>query len=509
LDVILADVVLDPFVEIERTLQGNNLLVHYAVPLIDGDDVFVELKGGTYTAGDWSTQTWSVRAFRWQGPSLVERWTALSDWKPVPMGSGGPVFEPVFHPVLANGSIYMPGGGGSVLRVDRDTGRVIERIGTLDSDAYVTGPMVADSAGNVYYNAIVLAHQQPPWMTDIRDARLTRIDPGGGVTTARYVNIATGAPAGTSPCLGAFGDTELPWPPSPGALPGSIICGSQRPGINVAPAIAPDGTIYTVSRAHFNSRWSYLIALNPDLTPKWTASLRDRFNDGCNVLLPSNGSPGGCRAGAATGVDPADNTAGAGRVLDESSASPLVAPDGTVFYGAYTRYNYSQGHLMHFTSRGAYLGSYPFGWDITPAIYAYDNTYSILTKENHYPTGSYCGNPIWCPDARRPNDPEGFFVTQLDSSLRVEWMFRNPRNEEWCVNAPAIDRDGVIYMNAEDGFLYSLNRSGSLRSEIRLTPALGQTYTPLAIDDHGRIYAQKAGHLFVVGARPRHRAVRR
>ena len=63
-----------------------------------------------------------------------------------------------------------------------------------------------------------------------------------------------------------------------------------------------------------------MLAVNPNLTPKWATSMRDRFTDGCNVLLPPNGSPSGCRVGAATGVDPAQNRPGAGRVLDDSTA---------------------------------------------------------------------------------------------------------------------------------------------------------------------------------------------
>jgi hypothetical protein len=511
---VLVAVVMDPFVSTERALFGDDLLVHYAVPIIDGDDVFVEVKAGVYTPRVWETQTWGVQAFRWEGSRLVQRWTATSDWKPVPFTGGGvgPVLEPVFQPILANGFVYMPGAGGSVLRVNRDTGLIIDRLGAtqpLDPSTFVSGPLVADSLGNIYYNVITLAGAGSPWTTDIRDAWLTRIDRAGVTKTARYVNITIGAPVGIAQCLGTFADAELPWPPSPNAVPGSSACGSQRPGINVAPAIAPDGTIYTVSRAHLNSRWAYLIALNGDLTPKWSASLRDRFNDGCNVLLPPNGTPGGCRAGAFAGVDPADNTAGAGRVLDDSSSSPLIAPDGTVFYGAQTRYNYSQGHLTHFSAGGEYLGAYPFGWDITPAIDPHDRTYSLVIKENHYEVGSYCNNPEWCPAVRRANDPISFFVTRLNPSLRVEWQMRNPNTLEWCVNGPAIDRDGISYMNAEDGFLYSINPDGTLRQSIQLTEEVGQAYTPLAIDDRGRVYAEKAGILFVVGSEGRRRSVRK
>jgi hypothetical protein len=512
LQVLAAAIVMDPFADFERSIMRDDLLVHYATPLIDGDDVFVEIKGGIYTVDDWSTQTWGVQALRWQGSTLSPRWTVVSDWKPVPFtGGAGPTFEPVFQPVLSNGFLFMPGVGGSVLRVDRDTGRIIDRFGgpqPLDSSTFVSGPLVTDTAGTLYYNVIALARALP-WNTDVRDAWITRITPNFVASFGHYPNLIGQAPSATAQCVGAFSNSELPWPPSPNAVPPSITCGSQRPGINVAPAVAPDGTIYTISRAHFNSRYTYLVALNSTLTPKWSVSLRDRFNDGCNVLLPPSGTPGGCRAGAAQGVDPSDNTPGAGRALDDSSSSPLIAPDGSVFYGAYTRYNYAQGHLMHFSASGTYLGAYRFGWDITPAIFQRANGYSIVTKENHYPAGSYCDEPNLCASVRRPTDPSGYFVTRLDESLAVEWQVRNPNDNEWCVNGPAIDRDGVSYVNAEDGSLYAIGSDGKIRQSIVLTEALGQAYTPVAIDDSGRVYAEKAGRLFVVTGAPRRRAVRK
>ena len=72
------------------------------------------------------------------------------------------------------------------------------------------------------------------------------------------------------------------------------------------------------------------------------------------MIIPPNGTPGGCRSGAFTGVDPADNQPGSGRVSDNGTSSPVVAPDGRIFYGSYTRYNYSQGHLMSFNPDGTF-----------------------------------------------------------------------------------------------------------------------------------------------------------
>ena len=119
-------------------------------------------------------------------------------------------------------------------------------------------------------------------------------------------------------------------------------CGSQRAALNIAPAIAPDGTIYTISKAHHVTRYNYLLAVNANMTGKWAASFRGRLNDGCGVSFPIGnpggaGANGGCSAGATFGVDPGTNEPPPGRVLDDSSSSPTIAPDGSIFYGAYTR----------------------------------------------------------------------------------------------------------------------------------------------------------------------------
>jgi len=337
------------------------------------------------------------------------------------------------------------------------------------------------------------------------------------------------APNAADPCETTFGDADLPWPPGATAAAPTADCGSQRVALNAAPAVGPDGTIYVVTRSHFNSRYGYLVAVNPDLTPKWDASLRDRFTDGCGVpralggQLEPNGAPGGCAVGAAYGVDPATNRPGGGRVLDDSSASPVVAPDGTVFYGAYTSYNYSQGHLMHFSASGAYLGAYPFGWDTTPAIYVHDGTYSLVTKENHYgDMGSYCSSATYCPTDRNASAPdyrEGYFITQLSPNLSVQWQHQatnqescepgadggvtcitdHPSSFEWCVNAPAIDAHGVVYASSEDGWLYAIEQGGSVRDKIFQQAALSAAYTPVSLDADGHVYSLNSGHMFVIG----------
>ena len=97
---------------------------------------------------------------------------------------------------------------------------------------------------------------------------------------------------------------------------------------------------------------------------------------------------------------------------------------------------------MHFSANGDFLNSFPFGWDITPAIYPHDNTYSVVIKDNHYGNiGTYCSDPDWCPNFRDSSDllgPEAFYVTQLDSNLNTEWRFQNTNTQSCSRNAMAL-----------------------------------------------------------------------
>ncbi len=112
------------------------------------------------------------------------------------------------------------------------------------------------------------------------------------------------------------------------------------------------------------------------------------------------------------------------------------------------------------------------------------------------------------PQLGRDPGHTGAEAVDGQSTLHVEWMFQSPSEHDSCVNAAAIDRSGVVYVNNEDGSLYAINGDGTLRRAVALASATEEAYTPLAIDDKGRVYAENAGHLLVAGTPPRRRAVR-
>jgi len=539
----LANFVYDPFVSQEQADSSGELLVHYQASIVDGNDLYVMMKTGSYTGPNtWDTQIWNEVRFTWEGASFVRIWTFTSDWKPETNGAALAGWEPVFHALDANGFIYVPGAGGAIWKVDKNKGTATSHITPAFAgpnppsapNTFVADPLSADSSGNIYYNVIQLADPSlgDPWIqSDVQGAWLVKVTPQDTATAVTFAALVPDAPSASSvTCPGTFNSlpnaaSTLPWPPSTNAVAPTQVCGSQRPGVNIAPAIGADGTIYTASLAHFDAMEAFLIAVNPDLTPKWAASLQNRRNDGCGFLVPigpTNSTPNACRVGANSGVDPITNAPGSGQIADEGSSSPTVLPDGSVVFGALTFYNAVRGHLFHFDAQGNFLNAFDFGWDSTPGVFAHNGTYSIVIKDNHYDAPLYCflSSPI-CQTL-----PEGpYFITQLDPNMNIEWQFQNtttssctrnangsitctpntnPNGFEWCINMPAIDANGTVYVNSEDGNIYALPQGNTgvftkPAGQFFLNLALGAAYTPLSIGPDGKLYTQNDGQLFVVG----------
>ena len=145
------------------------------------------------------------------------------------------------------------------------------------------------------------------------------------------------------------------------------------------------------------------------------------------------------------------------------------------------------------------------GWDTTPAVYAHNGTFSIVLKDNHYDVPMYCFfNNAICQTL----PPGPYYITQLKADLSVDWQFQNttddashPNGYEWCINMPAVDMNGNVYVNSEDGNIYELAQAnpGTPAGKLFLNLAIGAAYTPLSIGPDGKLYTQNDGHLFVAG----------
>ncbi len=522
---LLARTVVDPFAE-QEIAEGGALPLHVPVPLVDGDgNVFVLRKGGSYVNCDppgsgepapcgfdpenLKRQTWSVRALHWRHDRLVQSWTFTSDWKPSVIG-----IEGLFQAAMSKDSVYVPGAGGTVFQLAKDSGRVVRRINpfghTIDPAAFTSSALTLDAHGTLFYNAL-RSETTPSGRVD-GHGWLVRVTRDRAVRMVDYRTLVPGAPRPTDQCYSTFlqAGAERPYPPPPQpdgspTLPPLGPCLSQRAGLSEAPTIGADGTVFTVTRAHASGgeHYGYMVALNPDLSLKWATSLRGILDDGCGVNAPYGDGPFDCRPGTAPGVDPYTNLPPVPAVTDGSSASAVALPDGGVVYGAHNLYNGFRGHLMKFDRRGHYVTNYDFGWDITPAVYRHDGTYSLIIKDNHYLS-------------------EGpFNVTRLSADLTPEWSFTNtetrtcerapdgtvscvddgthPNGFEWCISAPAVDRDGTVYGLSEDGNFYVIDRNGNQLAKVFLSKTIASAYTPVSLDTKGRVYAQNNGELYVLG----------
>ncbi len=445
----LADFTFDPFVSQEQAESNGELLAHYQVPLVDRKQVFLEFKTGSYDSCDppgsgqpypcgpdaWNTQIWNERAFLWKKGALVESWNFQSDWKPEPDHN-------------ANGQNPGLHGWEPVFHAALANGFVF----------------VPGFAGSIYKlkeaDGTTVAHYMP-FGSDPNTfvAGPLTVDGSGNV----YYNALALDPTNpwSSDVRGSYLVRITPKGIAQTAsfstlVQGSPDCGdpaiygSQRPGINVAPVVSLNGTtIYTMSRAHFDPAHACMLAVNANLTSKWHSSL---------------------------------TTSGfTGEVTDSSSSSPSVTPDGSILYGALSTDDSGRGHLMKFSPSGKYMTAYSFGWDETPAIYAHNGTYSVIIKDNTYAIGG------------------PFYITQLNANLRIQWQFKSPTGYEFCVNAPAVDRNGTVYANSEDGNVYVIEQGGIFKGKIFLKNAIGAAYTPIAIGRDGKIYTENDGDMFALG----------
>jgi hypothetical protein len=208
----------------------------------------------------------------------------------------------------------------------------------------------------------------------------------------------------------------------------------------------------------------------------------------------------------------------------DSSATPMVGPDGDVYYGVLespccSSHN-DRGWLLHFDASLSRLktpGS--FGWDITPSVvpaesvpsYQGGSSYLILTKYNNYAgvgTGDGVNKvAVLDPNASMPDEYATAPVTVMKEVITVKGVtaVEDPAYpnavKEWCVNTTAIDpfnKSAII--NSEDGAVYRWDfTTNSLSQKVVLTSGRGEAYTPTAIGPDGAIYAINDGVLFSVG----------
>jgi hypothetical protein len=479
--------------------------------LVNGDSVTIGgVNGNTAANGTFTVEDVTANSFELQGTSGNGAYTSGGTWVLNPSNQTSyieptyswlPPYQPVYDAVTNR--VYFAGPGGTldyianpdqagtptiVQEAFYGTSNYLANESAYNSSIYTSTGLTVDNAGNVYFGFTVTG-SNPSGIND------------GGVVKVSSSGVATYTLAYSA--VGQSNDGN--WNPAEGA----------------SSAISNDGSIvyFGINDSGYglngNGEYdSYLVGFNTS-TMAPVASV--------HLLDPTSGY-------------------GAG-LIDVSTASPMVAPDGTVFQGVFGNpYNGSRGYLLHFS--GDLSSEYTpgaFGWDDTPSIipasmvpsYTGTSTYLILSKYNNYSnadfggpnSGNYGDNGVnemavldpysAVPDPNfDPNNPNpGYPNPNFDVMATVE-AFTSPSPDvpavqagdpdavrEWCTNGTVVDpATDSVFMNNEDGYTYEWNLgTNTVTDAVEVTSGIGVPYTPTAIAPNGEIFSDNGGELFAEG----------
>ncbi len=415
---------------------GGALLTHYGSPIVTTrNTVVITVKTAAAGAFRLEGRTGATGALVWQ--AALDYVMPPRNWLP-----------PCNALLTPQGRIYAPGAGGKVVvRTDADaaTSALAQQVfygaaaynanpATYDATVFINTPFTSDAAGNVFFGF-----------------QVTAANPAGLVS-----GIARIAPDGTGTWVGA----------AAAAADAAI----QKPAMNCAPALSADGaTLY--------------IAVNTALTPGVVQR---------GYLLALDSTTLAVRNRVAL-VDPNLNTPA--RISDDGTASPVIGPDGRVFYGVleaqFPTHN-ARGWLLQFdatlNSAGA-PGS--FGWDVSPTVipatmvpsYAGPSTYLLALKYNNY-NGVGTGDGLNRLAVLDPRTTQADPIVPAVPVMREVLTILGPTldggsataRREWCINTMAADpmRSSVL-ANNEDGRLYRWDlTTNTLSQGLQLTVGIGQ-----------------------------------
>lgn len=435
------------------------LLTHYGSPIVTTNNtVVIPVKTG-------ATGSYRVEARNGANGALL--WSATTDYVTPPRN-----WLPPYNLLLTQqGRLYAPGAGGKLLmRADADaaTGNFVAQIfygaavynanpAAFDTSVFINTPVTADANGNLFFGF-----------------QAAGTNPAGLVS-----GIARVAPDGTGAWVGA----------AAAAADASI----QKPVMNCAPALSLDGgTLYiAVNRgATTATQTGYLLALDST-----TLATRARVA----LIDPNAGTPA--------------------RLSDDGTSSPVVGPDGRVFYGVletqFPSHN-ARGWLLQFDAMLNPVGvPGSFGWDVSPSVipasmvpsYTGTSTYLLAQKYNNY-VGVGTGNGLNRMAVLDPGSSQPDPIVPNVQVMREVLTILGPTldagsttaRREWCINTMAADplRKSVL-ANNEDGVLYRWDlTTNTLSQSVRLNTGLGQAYTPTLVGADGAVYAISNATLYAI-----------
>jgi hypothetical protein len=437
--------------------SSGELFIHYGTPVVTAANTVLVPQRTS------ANNTYQVQAF--SGGSLL--YTLATDYTPPPHN-----WIPSYGTTLALGNrYYYPGAGGTVYFRDSadapagNSGQLAfyglaayqANQSAFNSSVMISTPLVTDRYGNIYFGFYVVSGSNPGNL-NLRSG-VARIS-------------VNGAGSSVSATVLAGNDSSI-----------------TQVQMNCAPAFSINQSTLYIGVNSGNFTPGYLIAAN-------AATLAPI----AHVRM----------------IDP--NTGQTASIVDDSSASPTVGPDGDVYYGVFETSccsNHDRGWLLHFNSsllQSKIPGA--FGWDTTASVvpraivpsYHGASSYLLLTKYNNYrDTGGNGQNYVAITD---PNNSMTDPITGVSvMNVVIQQIGRTADGppagavREWCINSAAIDpftKSAIV--NSEDGINYRWDfTTNTLSQQIRLSAGVGEAYTPTVIGPDGTIYAINDAVLYAIG----------
>ncbi len=454
-------------------LNNSGAFAHYGAPSITpANTVLVPVKT--------ASNGFEVKAFN--GASGASMYTLATDYI-LPSYDWIPTYNPALVSTTSGTRLYYAGAGGTIYYItnpDSATpGTPVQQAfyglanykanaSNFNSTVFINTPITGDTNGNVFFGFRVQGTAPAPLNTT--QSGFARIDPNGNAT---YVLAGTAA-----------GDTNI-----------------AHDSHNSAPALSNDqSTIYVVAKSAGTDYYGYLLGLDATtLGSKYKVLLKD----------PRNGNDAG--------------------ILDDSTASPTVAPDNDVYMGIFGNPdNGSRGFLLHFSS-DLTVEKTPgaFGWDYTAGIvpasmvpsYIGSSSYLIFSKYNNYANGGGDNDgdginkiALLDPNATQIDPhPAANGLVEMREVLTVIGVTPDSENysstfpyavREWCINTAAINpATNSIFTPSEDGHIYRWNlTTNSLSQVLTLGSGVGEPYVPTVIGPDGTVYTLNGGSLFALGS---------
>jgi hypothetical protein len=433
------------------------LLTHYGSPVVTTNNAVV-----------YPVKTGPAGGYRVEGRDGVTGvllWSMATDYLTPPHN-----WLPPYNVLLTQqGRLYAPGAGGKlIVRANADAASSTQATHVFyGAAAYNANPAAFNST--VAINTPVTADAQGNVFFGFQ---VVAANPAGLVS-----GIARVSPDGTGIWVSA----------ATAAADVAI----QKVAMNCAPALSNDGaTVYIAMNTAAQA--GYLLALDST-----TLAVRSR------VAL----------------TDP--NSLAPARISDDGTSSPVVGPDGRVFYGVleaqFGTHN-GRGWLLQFDAALNPAGAPgSFGWDVSPSVipasmvpsYTGGSPYLLAQKYNNY-WAAGTGDGLNRLAVLDPRGAQADTITPGVQVMREVMTVLGPTRDgnsansrrEWCINTMAADpaRKSVL-ANNEDGILYRWDLStNTLADNIRITNGLGQAYTPTLVGADGAVYAISNATLYSIRA---------